>query len=102
MLVSTFFLPLSSIFAPLLIKKGAFALMSISGASLAIIGLVINNWLISDYGEYGAAVATSSVVSIGFFMLLLILKLNYKADILSALAPPSKVEIAGLFRSIRK
>ena len=67
LMIGTWALPLASLMAPYCIKKGAFSMLSFSGALLCILSIGINMLLISRYKSMGAAIATSLTCVIGFF-----------------------------------
>jgi O-antigen/teichoic acid export membrane protein len=64
--IAFWFLALSSIVAPYVIKVGAFGLSSLSAILLGIISIGLNFWFISSNGRQGAALATLFTCFIGF------------------------------------
>jgi O-antigen/teichoic acid export membrane protein len=59
LMLATWFMPLASLVAPYIIKKGAFELLSISGASMAMLSICLNLYLVPRYQSNGAAFSTA-------------------------------------------
>lgn len=62
-LAALFFLSLSSLVAPLFVKRGAFTLASVISVTLAAIGLGLNLLLIPGHGESGSAAARAALAT---------------------------------------
>lgn len=73
LMISAWFLPMSSLMAPYFIKKGAFTILSLFAAVIAIMSIVLNVSLIPKYAAIGAAIATSMTCVIGFCIAFLLL-----------------------------
>lgn len=74
LLLTAWFLPLSSMGAPYYIKVGAFIMASLSAVLLGIISIVLNLLLVPAYRGVGAALATSISCAIGFIMVIAFLR----------------------------
>lgn len=75
LLLTAWFLPLSSFIAPYVIKKGAFLLSSLSAILIGVISIILNFILIPRFSLYGAAWATAISSVVGFFIAVLLLAL---------------------------
>jgi O-antigen/teichoic acid export membrane protein len=103
MMIASWFLPLSALFAPYYIKKGAFALASLSAVLLGGVSIGLNYWLISRSGIVGAAWATATTCVIGFFGVLVFFFYLSKKNPLVFLKPDFKNEwesVKSIFRNI--
>lgn len=75
LLLTAWFLPISSFIAPYIIKKGAFLLSSASAVFIGAISIILNFILIPRFSLYGAAWATAISSIVGFFIAVLLLAL---------------------------
>lgn len=73
MMIAAWILPLSSLAAPYIIKKGAFTLSSLSAVILGVISIVLNLVLVPRFSGMGAALATAMTCAAGFIMVLILL-----------------------------
>ena len=80
LLVTAWFLPLSSLVAPYCIKLGAFYAMSFSALLLGAISIVLNMLLIPSFLKIGAALSTSITSLTGFCFSLILLRFLSKKN----------------------
>lgn len=70
-MIGTWLLAVSSLFAPYFIKAGAFMFSSFLAATLGIISIALNIWLVPIFASTGAGIATAITCFTGFCMVLL-------------------------------
>jgi len=105
MMIGSWFLPLSALFAPYYIKKGAFGLASLSAVLLGVFSIGMNYWLVPKAGTTGAAAATAMTCVVGFCLVLVIFRYLSKKSPLGFLKPDFKNEwnsLKPLFKNIAK
>jgi O-antigen/teichoic acid export membrane protein len=105
MMIGSWFLPLSALFAPYYIKKGAFGLASLSAVVLGLFSIGMNYWLVPKAGTVGAATATAMTCVFGFCLVLVFFRYLSKKSPLGFLKPDFKNEWNSLkpfFRNIAK
>lgn len=73
-LIGTWLLSVSSLFAPYFVKAGAFVLSSFLAAALGVISIALNIWLVPKFASMGAGIATTITCFTGFCMVLLFMR----------------------------
>jgi len=100
MILSAWFLSMSSLVAPYYVKHGAFRLAAATAILLGLISVAINLWLVPSYQAIGAAAATAMTTLLGFGLVFSMLRILSGRWLWRIFRPDFRAEMAG-FRQRR-